>query len=53
MGVLIAGAFVVPFVLGLVLDRRVGSGSIFLVAGLLVGTGAAAAVVVTRFRRYL
>lgn len=53
MGLLIAVAFVVPMAAGLALDGAAGTSPLFLIVGLVVGVALAAAVVVTRFRRYL
>ncbi|HUZ90217.1 MAG: AtpZ/AtpI family protein [Candidatus Dormibacteraceae bacterium] len=53
MGLLIAAAFVGPLLLGLMLDGAAKTSPVFLLAGLLVGIGAAVAVVLARFRRYL
>jgi F0F1-type ATP synthase assembly protein I len=54
LGVVLAAAFVVPFVLGIVLDGALHTSPLFLFAGLVVGIAAAVAVVYTRYvKRYL
>ncbi len=54
LGVALAVAFVVPFLLGVILDGALRTSPLFLFAGLLVGIGAAVAVVYTRYvKRYL
>ena len=53
LGVALAAAFVVPFLLGVVLDGALRTSPLFLFVGLLVGIGAAVAVVYTRYvKRY-
>jgi F0F1-type ATP synthase assembly protein I len=53
LGGTIAGAVIVPLVLGLAADRALGTGPVFLVIGLTVGIAAACLAVYVRFRRYL
>jgi F0F1-type ATP synthase assembly protein I len=50
---LLAAVFLVPLVLGLVIDGVVHSSPIFLLIGILVGVVAAGATIYTRFKRYL
>jgi F0F1-type ATP synthase assembly protein I len=50
---LLAAVFLVPLVLGLVIDGVVHSSPIFLLIGILVGVVAAGATIYSRFRRYL
>jgi F0F1-type ATP synthase assembly protein I len=54
LGVALAAAFVVPFLLGVVLDGALRTSPLFLFAGLAVGIAAAVALVYTRYiKRYL
>jgi F0F1-type ATP synthase assembly protein I len=53
LGVFLAGVFLVPLIVGLLLDLLLHTTPIFLMLGLLVGIIAAGAGVYTRFRRYL
>jgi F0F1-type ATP synthase assembly protein I len=50
---LLAAAFVVPLVLGLVIDGAAHTSPIFLLLGICVGAIAVVAAVYTRYRRYL
>lgn len=53
LGVMLAAAFVVPFVLGVVLDGALHTSPLFVFAGLVAGILAAVAVVYVRYvRRY-
>ena len=53
LGLVIAGAFVLPLLLGIGVDALVHSGPIATVIGLFVGIGAAAYTAVVRFRSFL
>jgi F0F1-type ATP synthase assembly protein I len=53
VGAAIAGAFVIPLVLGIVLDRALTSGPILTLVGLSLGIVAAVAVAYVRFKRFL
>ena len=54
LGVALAAAFVVPFLLGVILDGALHTSPVFLFAGLVVGIAAAVGVVYTRYvKRYL
>jgi F0F1-type ATP synthase assembly protein I len=53
VGAGIAGAFVIPLVLGIVLDRALQSGPILTLVGLSLGIAAAVAVAYVRFKRFL
>lgn len=53
LGLLLCVVVVVPLVAGIALDQHAGSSPAGLLGGVLVGIGLAAAVVWTRFRRYL
>ena len=53
LSVAVAAAVIVPLVVGLLIDSAARTSPLFLFLGLLVGIIAAAAVVYTRFRKYL
>ena len=54
LGVALAAAFVVPFLLGVILDGALRTSPLFLLVGLVVGIAAAVALVYTRYvKRYL
>jgi hypothetical protein len=53
VGAAIAGAFVVPLVIGIVLDGALRSGPILTLVGLSLGIAAAVAVAYVRFKRFL
>lgn len=53
LGVFLAAAVVLPLLIGAVLDNVVHTGPLLLFTGLVVGIVAGAAVVYTRFKRYL
>jgi F0F1-type ATP synthase assembly protein I len=54
LGVALAVAFVVPFLLGVILDGALRTSPLFLFVGLVVGIAATVAVVYTRYiKRYL
>ena len=50
---LLAAVFVIPLVVGLVLDRAVHTTPVFLLVGVAVGVIGAVASVYTRFKRYM
>ena len=53
LAVLLAAVFVIPLILGLVIDGAAHTTPVFLLIGILVGVIGAAATVYTRFKRYL
>ncbi|TMF87319.1 MAG: hypothetical protein E6I08_10280 [Chloroflexi bacterium] len=53
LSVAVAAAVIVPLVSGLLIDGAARKSPLFLFLGLAIGIIAAAAVVYTRFRRYL
>jgi F0F1-type ATP synthase assembly protein I len=50
---MLAAVFVIPLVVGLVLDGAVHTTPVFLLVGVVVGVVGAVAAVYTRFKRYL
>ena len=53
VGAALAGAFIVPLVLGIVLDRALRTGPILTLVGLSLGIVAAVATGYVRFKRFL
>jgi F0F1-type ATP synthase assembly protein I len=53
LAVLLAAVFVVPLIVGLVIDGAAHTTPVFLLVGILVGVIGATATVYTRFKRYL
>lgn len=53
LGIVVAGAVIVPLIAGLLIDSALRTGPIFLLIGLALGAAAAVATVYVRFKRYL
>lgn len=53
LGAALAGAFVVPLILGIVLDRVLRTGPILTLVGMSLGIVAAVAAGYVRFKRFL